>query len=76
MFKNADTPWRRARPAIAALLRADLFRACIDGEVVEWAAGRLQARSKERRRLMVVSDGSPMDSATNLANDAATSIIT
>ena len=76
MFKNPDTPWRRARPAIAALLRADLFRACIDGEVVEWAAGRLQARSEERRRLIVVSDGSPMDSATNLANDAATSIIT
>ncbi|MBC7482570.1 MAG: cobalt chelatase [Rhizobacter sp.] len=68
--KDADTPWRHARPAIAALLRADLFREGIDGEAVDWAMRRLKARSEERRLLIVVSDGSPMDSATNLANDA------
>ncbi|GAA4338903.1 cobaltochelatase subunit CobT [Variovorax defluvii] len=69
VFKDAQTPWRRARPAIAALLKADLFREGIDGEAVDWACARLQARSEERKRLLVVSDGSPMDSATNLAND-------
>ena len=70
VFKDADTPWRRARPAIAALLKPDLFREGIDGEAVDWAMRRLQARSEERRLLIVISDGSPMDSATNLANDA------
>jgi cobaltochelatase CobT len=70
VFKDADTPWRRARPAIAALLKADLFREGFDGEAVDWACTRLLARAEERRLLLVVSDGSPMDSATNLANDA------
>ncbi|VTU33660.1 cobaltochelatase CobT-related protein [Variovorax sp. PBL-E5] len=70
VFKDADTPWRRARPAIAALLKADLFREGLDGEAVDWACARLLARTEERRLLLVISDGSPMDSATNLANDA------
>jgi len=70
VFKNADTPWRRARPAIAALLKGDLFREGIDGEAVDWACGRLLARAEERKLLLVISDGSPMDSATHLANDA------
>ncbi|VWX62642.1 Cobalt chelatase [Burkholderiales bacterium 8X] len=70
VFKDAETPWRRARPAIAALLKADLFREGIDGEAVDWACDRLAARDEERRLLLVVSDGSPMDSATELANDA------
>jgi cobaltochelatase CobT len=69
VFKSADTPWRRARPHIAALLKADLFREGIDGEAVDWACTRLQGRSEERRWLLVVSDGSPMDSATHRAND-------
>lgn len=69
VFKAADTPWRRARPAIAALLKPDLFREGIDGEAVEWACGRMASRDEERRLLLVVSDGSPMDSATNLANE-------
>ncbi len=51
------------------MLKADLFREGIDGEAVDWAMHRLNSRSEERRRLIVVSDGSPMDSATNLAND-------
>ena len=70
VFKNADTSWRQARTGVAALLKADLFREGIDGEAVDWAMQRLNGRSEERRRLIVVSDGSPMDSATNLANDA------
>jgi len=70
VFKDATSTWRRARPAIAALLKADLFREGIDGEALNWAMQRLRARSEARRLLIVVSDGSPMDSATNLANDA------
>lgn len=70
VFKDADTAWRRARPDIAALLKADLFREGVDGEAVLWASSRLYARTEQRKLLVVVSDGSPMDSATNLANDA------
>jgi cobaltochelatase CobT len=70
VFKSAETPWRRARPSIAALLKADLFREGIDGEAVDWACTRLLARPEERKLLLVISDGSPMDSATQLANDA------
>ncbi|BEP41193.1 cobalt chelatase [Variovorax sp. V15] len=70
VFKDAATPWRRARPAMAALLKADLFREGIDGEAVDWACMRLRQRGEARKLLMVISDGSPMDSATHLANDA------
>jgi cobaltochelatase CobT len=70
VFKAAATPWRRARPAMAALLKADLFREGIDGEAVDWACARLRQRSEARKLLLVISDGSPMDSATHLANDA------
>jgi cobaltochelatase CobT len=70
VFKDADTPWRRARRDIAALLKADLFREGADGEAVEWACDRMEARAEARRLLVVVSDGCPMDSATELANDA------
>jgi cobaltochelatase CobT len=69
VFKDADTPWRRARQGVAALLKADLFREGIDGEAVEWACRRMEGRPERRRLLLVVSDGCPMDTATNLAND-------
>ena len=70
IFKDADTPWRRARPAIGALLKADLFREGVDGEAVDWACARLHDRPEPRKILVVISDGCPMDSATQLANDA------
>ncbi|MDN2712498.1 cobalt chelatase [Janthinobacterium sp. SUN118] len=69
VFKGGDTSWRRARPDIAALLKADLYREGVDGEAVEWACTRMLARPERRRILLVVSDGCPMDTATNLAND-------
>jgi cobaltochelatase CobT len=69
VFKDGDTTWRRARPAIASLLKTDLYREGVDGEAVEWACSRLRVRSEARRVLIVVSDGSPMDGATALAND-------
>jgi cobaltochelatase CobT len=70
VFKDSDTPWRRARPAMGALLKSDLFREGVDGEAVTWAAQRLVQRHGGRRLLMVFSDGSPTDGATTLANDA------
>jgi len=69
VFKAAEAPWRRARPEIAALLEPVLFREGIDGEAVDWACARMLARPEPRRLLVVVSDGCPMDTATNLAND-------
>ena len=69
VFKDAETRWQRARPDIAALLKGDLFREGIDGEAVLWACRRLAGRVEDRKLLLVISDGSPMDSATNLAND-------
>ncbi|MDR3452487.1 MAG: cobalt chelatase [Rhodoferax sp.] len=70
VFKDAETRWQRARPDIATLLKGDLFREGIDGEAVAWACRRLAGRGEDRKLLLVISDGSPMDSATNLANDA------
>ncbi len=83
VFKDADTPWRRARASLAGLLKGDLFREGIDGEALQWAARRIAAPPRDnnndasgadfetepRRLLFVISDGSPMDSATQLAND-------
>ncbi|MFC3286036.1 cobaltochelatase CobT-related protein [Litchfieldella rifensis] len=69
VFKDAERPWRRARRDIGALLKRDLYREGIDGEAVEWACARMRGREEQRRILVVLSDGSPSDSATNLAND-------
>jgi cobaltochelatase CobT len=70
IFKDAATPWRRARRDIAALLRPDQFREGVDGEALAWAAARLRTRSEPRKLLVAVSDGCPMDGATQSANDA------
>jgi cobaltochelatase CobT len=69
VFKDAETSWRRARSRIVALMKPDLFREGIDGEAVQWACERLLRRDRRRRILVVVSDGCPMDSATQLVND-------
>jgi cobaltochelatase CobT len=68
VVKSADTSWRSARMAIAGLLKLDLYREGVDGEAVEWACTRLATRAEHRRILVVISDGSPMDAATCLAN--------
>lgn len=69
VFKSAMTPWRKARLGVSALRRVELYREGIDGEAVEWACQRLLALSAQRRILLVVSDGCPMDSATHQTND-------
>lgn len=68
VFKSAEESWRRARPGIAGLLRQDLYREALDGEAVAWACSRMRGRPESRRLLVVMSDGSPMDSATSLGN--------
>ncbi|WP_057093288.1 cobalt chelatase [Comamonas thiooxydans] len=69
VFKDGAKPWRHARHGIAALRKPDIFREGIDGEAVEWACQRLRAKTAQRRILLVISDGCPMDTATHQAND-------
>jgi len=69
VYKDAETSWRRARPNIASMLKSDLFREGVDGEAIEWACERMYAEDYQRRLLIVISDGCPMDTATNQAND-------
>jgi len=69
IYKSSDSTWRRSRRDVAALLKPDLFREGIDGEAIEWACQRMLDRPEPRKILIVISDGCPMDTATNLAND-------
>ncbi len=68
IYKDADTPWRRARRNLALMLREDLLKENIDGEALLWAHERLLARREKRRILLVISDGVPLDEATLSAN--------
>ena len=68
VIKSADVPWRRARVALGLFLRDEMLKENIDGEAVSWAHRRLLARPEQRRILVVVSDGTPMDEATFAAN--------
>lgn len=70
VFKGAEQTWRHARRGVAALLEPTLFREGVDGEAVAWACGRLRAQDVRHRLLLVVSDGCPMEGATQMANDA------
>jgi len=69
IFKNADTGWRKSRRDIAALLKSPYFREGVDGEAVNWACQRMRKHGEQRKILIVISDGSPMDAATHQAND-------
>ena len=68
IIKGADVPWRRARPALGLFMRDEILKENIDGEALAWAHRRLLARAEQRRILVVVSDGTPMDEATLAAN--------
>ena len=68
VYKSADTPWRRARANLGLMLREGLLKENIDGEALLWAHQRLMARREDRRILMVISDGAPVDDATLSAN--------
>ncbi|HLW28900.1 MAG TPA: cobaltochelatase subunit CobT [Kiloniellales bacterium] len=68
IYKDADMPWRRARKNLGLMLREGILKENIDGEAVLWAHNRLLARSEQRRILMVISDGAPVDDSTLSVN--------
>ena len=68
VYKAADEPWRRARKNLGLMMREGLLKENIDGEALLWAHNRLIARSEERRILMVISDGAPVDDSTLSVN--------
>ncbi len=61
VYKPADAPWRRARKSLGLMLREGLLKENIDGEALLWAHERLLGRPEQRRILMVISDGAPVD---------------
>ncbi|MDF0543190.1 cobaltochelatase subunit CobT [Sphingobium sp. H39-3-25] len=68
IYKKADEPWRRARRNLGLMMREGLLKENIDGEALLWAHSRLIARNEERRILMVISDGAPVDDSTLSVN--------
>ncbi len=70
IYKSADTPWRRARNNLGLMLREGLLKENIDGESLLWAHNRLINRPEERRILMIISDGAPVDDSTLSSNNA------
>ncbi|WP_341711923.1 cobaltochelatase subunit CobT [Erythrobacter sp.] len=70
IYKRADEPWRRARRNLGLMMREGLLKENIDGEALLWAHTRLLARPEDRRILMVISDGAPVDDSTLSVNQA------
>ncbi|HOO50801.1 MAG TPA: cobaltochelatase subunit CobT [Alphaproteobacteria bacterium] len=70
IYKSADQPMRRARKNLGLMLKEGLLKENIDGEALVWAYNRLAARSEERKILMVISDGAPVDDSTLSVNPA------
>ena len=68
VYKSADAPWRRARKNLGLMMREGLLKENIDGEALDWAHKRLLARSEQRRILMMISDGAPVDDSTLSVN--------
>ncbi|MHB8529842.1 MAG: cobaltochelatase subunit CobT [Caulobacteraceae bacterium] len=68
VYKAADAPWRRARKNLGLMMREGLLKENIDGEALMWAHQRLIGRSEQRRILMVISDGAPVDDSTLSVN--------
>ena len=68
VYKQADAPWRRARKNLGLMMREGLLKENIDGEALLWAHDRLMARREDRRILMVISDGAPVDDSTLSVN--------
>jgi cobaltochelatase CobT len=68
VYKPADAPWRRSRKNLGLMMREGLLKENIDGEALEWAHARLLARGEQRRILMMISDGAPVDDSTLSVN--------
>lgn len=68
VYKSADAPWRRARRNLGLMMREGLLKENIDGEALMWAHDRLMRRQEQRRILMMISDGAPVDDSTLSVN--------
>jgi cobaltochelatase CobT len=68
IYKAADSPWRRARKNLGLMMREGLLKENIDGEALDWAHKRLLARTEQRKILMMISDGAPVDDSTLSVN--------
>jgi cobaltochelatase CobT len=68
IYKSADSPWRRARKNLGLMMREGLLKENIDGEALMWAHQRMMSRPEQRRILMVISDGAPVDDSTLSVN--------
>jgi len=68
VYKSADAPWRRARKNLGLMMREGLLKENIDGEALDWAHNRLLGRPEQRKILMVISDGAPVDDSTLSVN--------
>lgn len=70
VYKSADAPWRRTRDNLGLMMKEGLLKENIDGEALEWAHRRIANRSEQRKVLMVISDGAPVDDSTLSVNPA------
>jgi cobaltochelatase CobT len=70
-YKGADEPWRRAKKSLGLMMREGLLKENIDGEALLWAHNRLIGRPEDRKILMVISDGAPVDDSTLSVNNGA-----
>ena len=71
VYKSADAPWRRSRRNLGLMMREGLLKENIDGEALAWAHQRLVARPEQRRILMMISDGAPVDDSTLSVNSGS-----
>ncbi len=70
IYKSADAPWRRTRDNLGLMMKEGLLKENIDGEALEWAHRRMIGRPEQRKILMVISDGAPVDDSTLSVNPA------
>jgi cobaltochelatase CobT len=68
IYKGGDTPWRQAKNNLGLMLKEGLLKENIDGEAISWAFNRIKRRNEERKILMVISDGAPVDDSTLSVN--------
>lgn len=68
IYKAADTPWRRTNKNLGLMLKEGLLKENIDGEAILWAHNRLRKRHEQRKILMIISDGAPVDDSTLSVN--------
>jgi len=68
VYKSADTPWRQAKNNMGLMLKEGLLKENIDGEALKWAYNKMNRRKEDRKILMVISDGAPVDDSTLSTN--------